>query len=289
MSVADADEHTTDRAMRKITLALWLIATPALGQQITAFPAASTPLAGTEQIYLVQAGQPRQTTVGQLPFNVSGPFLPLAGNKTVTGPVTFSGTLSATAGINATPYVAIGVPGATTGQIFLSNTTGGILTLQAPATGMLGSDVLTIPIPAGSTDTFALLGTAQTFTSNPTFSGFPAFTGGAGVQPAFTVGIIGSQKGVIGFANGTNSGRLALAPPATGALNDSIITLPIPTTTTDTLALLGTPQTFSATQTFSGAVVMSNTVVIMSGLPTSCSGLSGTKQLANISGTLTVC
>ena len=56
VSVADADEHTTDRAMRKITLALWLIATPALGQQITAFPAASTPLAGTEQIYLVHLG-----------------------------------------------------------------------------------------------------------------------------------------------------------------------------------------------------------------------------------------
>ena len=189
MSVADADEHTTDRAMRKITLALWLIATPALGQQITAFPAASTPLAGTEQIYLVQAGQPRQTTVGNL-FNVSGPFLPLAGNKTVTGPVTFSGTLSATAGINATPYVAIGVPGATTGQIFLSNTTGGILTLQAPATGMLGSDVLTIPIPAGSTDTFALLGTPESFTAATTFTTTVVMSG----QPTACTGIEGSKK-----------------------------------------------------------------------------------------------
>ena len=70
---ADADKHAADRAMRALVLALWLLATPAWGQQITAFPAASTPLAGTEQIYLVQAGQPRQTTVGQLPFNVSGP------------------------------------------------------------------------------------------------------------------------------------------------------------------------------------------------------------------------
>lgn len=187
--------------MKRIALLLCLLASPVAAQQITAFPAANTPLAGTEQIYLVQAGQPRQTTVGQLPFNASGPFLPLAGNKTVTGPVTFAGALSATAGINATPFVAIGVPGTTTGQIFLSNTTGGILTLQTPATGMLGSGVLTIPIPAGSTDTFALLGTPESFTAATTFT----------------------------------------------------------------------------------------STVVMSGLPTTCSGISGSKKLANVSGTLTVC
>ena len=85
--------------------------------------------------------------------------------------------------------------------IFLSNTTGGILTLQAPATGMLGSDVLTIPIPAGSTDTFALLGTPESFTAATTFT----------------------------------------------------------------------------------------TTVVMSGLPTACTGIVGSKKLANVSGTLTVC
>ena len=47
---ADTDEYAVDRTMKRLALALWFLAAPAFGQQITAFPAASTPLAGTEQI-----------------------------------------------------------------------------------------------------------------------------------------------------------------------------------------------------------------------------------------------
>ena len=100
--------------MKRLVLALWLLAAPAWGQQITALPAAGTPLSGTEQIYLVQGGISKQTTIGNL-FNAGNVFSTL----TVTGAATIGGGLvvgsppggNLGAGtVNATAYFLNGLP-----------------------------------------------------------------------------------------------------------------------------------------------------------------------------------
>jgi hypothetical protein len=67
------------------------------------------------------------------------------------------------------------------------------------------------------------------------------------VQGSLNVGTSGSVVGTVSLANAT-SGTVKLAPPA-GALGAAILTTP---DVTDTLAVLGTSQTHTAVQTFSG-------------------------------------
>lgn len=67
-----------------------------------------------------------------------------------------------------------------------------------------------------------------------------------------TLGIVGSAVGALAFANAT-SGTITVKP-TTGALGSSVLTLPA---VTDTVAVLGTAQTFSAVNTFSAASLVS--------------------------------
>ena len=84
--------------MKNFVSALALIAaSPALAQQqpstVTNMPFASTPLSGSELLYIVQGGQPRKTTVGGLGF------------APINSP-TFTGTVTLPGGGLATPHVA---------------------------------------------------------------------------------------------------------------------------------------------------------------------------------------
>jgi hypothetical protein len=129
-----------------------------------------------------------------------------------------------------------------------------------------GTAGLFIQGPDGSNSTFALRITAAT--KNVllvTDAGSAALLGG------LTTGVVGSSAGAINFANAT-SGLLAIVPP-TGALGSHSLILPIPSSTTDTLAVLGTSQTFTATNNFA-TILEANTTTILanSTVPTVASG-----------------
>ena len=68
-------------------------------------------------------------------------------------------------------------------------------------------------------------------------------------SPTLTIGVAGSTVGGVAFTNAT-SGTITLNA-ATGALGSAVLTLPA---VTDTVAVLGTAQTFSALKTFSAGV-----------------------------------
>lgn len=68
---------------------------------------------------------------------------------------------------DGTSKITLGVSGTSAGGVAFNNATSGSITI-APPTGALGSVTMTLP---DATDTFAVLGTAQTFTAKQTVSG----------------------------------------------------------------------------------------------------------------------
>jgi len=110
------------------------------------------------------------------------------------------------------------------GTLVLGGASSGGLTIGAPA--VADSYSVAFPTPSTTSDTITLLGTAQTFSAAKTFSTMTLKIGGG------------------------SSGATTLASANAGASNFTI-TLP---SATDTVALLGTNQTFTATETISGTL-----------------------------------
>lgn len=144
--------------------------------------------------------------------------------------------------------LTIGTAGATAGALSLVNATSGSVTLQT-LTGALGSSVLTLP-----TATDQLIGRATTDTlTNKTMSTGSVWNGT----------IVGATYGGTGVNNGSSTITLGASLTTTGA---GAPTLAFPASTrtytfpnaSDTIAVLGQPQTFTATQTFpNGSLTLS--------------------------------
>jgi microcystin-dependent protein len=136
----------------------------------------------------------------------------------------------------------------TNGDFLLKGSSSGSMTLKAPA--VASTFVMTFP---GATDTVAVLGTAQTFTAANTFTNSD-------------IKLLGSSTGLTTFTS-LNAGA-------------SNFTISIPAVT-DTLAVLGTNQTFTGTQTFSGTLNVSGTFQ-SSGNTMTFPGSAGTLAALNI-------
>ena len=134
-----------------------------------------------------------------------------------------------------------------------------------------GASNFTITVPA-VTDTLAVLGTNQTFTATQTFSGTlnasgtfqssgNAMTFPGTAQTLAGLGTAQTWTAVQTFTNsdikllGSSTGGTTFTSANAGASN---FTITVPAVT-DTLAVLGTNQTFTATQTFSGTLNASGT------------------------------
>jgi hypothetical protein len=124
--------------MKLTAIAMLLASTVSVAaQQVTSFPPANLPLSGSETVYLVQGGNGRQTTVGNIgSAGGIGIFLPLAGNATVVGPVTFSGGITGP------------LTGVASGNLPL---TGGTLSGPLTATGLVSTGTATIGQNASGT------------------------------------------------------------------------------------------------------------------------------------------
>ena len=158
--------------MKLTAIAMLLASTVSVAaQQVTSFPPANLPLSGSETVYLVQGGNGRQTTVGNIgAAGGAGVYLPLAGNATVTGATTFSGgvigNLTGTASGNL-PLTGGTVSGATTFSGGLNGTLTGHATSDLPLTGGTVSG-------------------ATTFTSGVTIGQNASGTGGVFINGAAT-------------------------------------------------------------------------------------------------------
>ena len=150
-------------------------------------------------------------------------------------------TLSGTVAVNQ------GGTGQTTytdGQLLIGNTTGNTLTKTTLTAGSgvtitNGSGSITISATGSGGD--AVLANNNAFTGANTFYNNTGQTIGTGTS---------SQDGLIlaGRAGGSSSYRITLQP--TTLASNTTLSLP---NVTDTVAVLGTAQTFTATQTFSGS------------------------------------
>lgn len=156
-------------------------------------------------------------------------------------------------------------------KLALVGTSTGKTTLES---GLGSSSNNTITLPITATDTLAGLGTVQTFTANQTFGNGNLLLAGSS-SGSTTLEAAATASGVITFpattdtvaligtaqtwtaAQSVTHGDLKLIGTSTGqttlnsglgSSSNNILTLPI--TATDTLAGLGTVQTWSAAQTF---------------------------------------
>lgn len=168
-----------------------------------------------------------------------------AGNA--TGQVQYNsggtgGSLAASAGFSfdGTSVASLGVAGTSVGGLKFNNATSGFIELEPP-TGALGSAVLTLP---DVTDTLVALAATQTLT-NKSIAG-----------SEINSGLVGASVGGTGVNNGSSTLTLAASLTTTGA---GAPTLAFPATSktytypvnTDTLAALGTAETWTGAQTFS--------------------------------------
>lgn len=178
-----------------------------------------------------------------------GSSISLSANNAFTGANTF---------YNATGQT-FGTATAAQDGIKLAGRAGGTSTYRVTLqpTTLSANRTLTLP---NVTDTVATIGTAQTFTAAQTFRAANAIRSeAASTQDAVVVA---------GRAGGTSSYAVTLTP----ATLSSSTTLTLPNAT-DTVAVLGTAQTFTALQTFSGSTSVAATK------------LTNAKEVATISAT----
>ena len=190
--------------MKRLVLALWLLAAPAWGQQITALPAAGTPLSGTEQIYLVQGGISKQTTIGNL-FNAGNVFSTLTvtnGAAIIGGGLVIGSPPGGNLGagtVNATAYFLNGLP--FTGGGGGGSVCGATGQVQFNNAGTFGCD---------STFTFnstTKLITGQALVLNSNSSAALSVGGGAQALSFATTGAFGGNQGIIQSTSGNTSSR----------------------------------------------------------------------------------
>lgn len=184
----------------------------------------------------------------------------LVGSASGAGNVTASGN-NAFTGAN-TFYNATGqtfAPASTNDGIIVLGRAGGSSSYRVTLspTTLSASRTLTLP---DATDTVATIGTAQTFTAAQTFRAANAIRSeAASTQDAVVIA---------GRAGGTSSYAVTLTPATLAA--SRTLTLP---DATDTVAVLGTAQTFTALQTFSGSTSVA------------ASKLTNAKEVATVSAT----
>jgi hypothetical protein len=173
-----------------------------------------------------------------------GAALPITSGGTGTTSTTFVNLAS---NVTGTLPVVNGGTGQTTytdGQLLIGNSTGNTLaksTLTAGSGVTITNGSGTITIAATGSGGDAVLANNNAFTGANTFYNNTGQTIGTGTS---------TQDGLIlaGRAGGSSSYRITLQPTTLTA--SRTLTLP---NVTDTVATIGSPQTFTALQTFSGA------------------------------------
>jgi hypothetical protein len=147
----------------------------------------------------------------------------------------------------------LGLSGTSAGTITFQNATSGGIALTVP-TGALNGITLTLPNTAGN-DTLAVIGSAQTFTAAQTFTNGDF------------------------LLKGSSSGAMTLEAPA--AASTYVMTFPA---ATDTVAVLGTGQTFSAAETFTGQDLFNQASTITSATAAALDDILVSAETTTISG-----
>ena len=233
------------------------------GVKISDLPAATTPLAGTELIAVVQSGVTSKTTVTAAQTTVSGGTTGLTPATATAGAVTLAGKLViANGGTNATATpIAGAVPygtgtayaftaAGTLGQVLQSNGASAPTWVTVTGTGTVTSVAATVPaflsvtgspITGAGTLAIAYSGTA-----------IPVANGGTNA----TVASIASFNNITGYtaagATGTTSTNLVFSasPTFTGTLAAAAITASTTLGVTGVSSLLGGAVVNSATTNF---------------------------------------
>lgn len=151
---------------------------------------------------------------------------------------------------------------ATQDAIILAGRAGGTSSYAITLTPSTLSSSTTLTLPNVS-DTVAVVGTAQTFTAAQTFRAANAIRSEAAATQDAVV--------LAGRAGGTSSYAVTLRP--TTLSGNRTLTLP---NVTDTLAVLGTAQTFTAAQTFTGSTSVLATVLTNAAETTTISATAAT-------------
>ena len=233
------------------------------GVKISNLPAATTPLAGTELIAVVQGGVTSKTTVTAAQTTVSGGTTGLTPATATAGAVTLAGRLAiANGGTNATAApIAGAVPygtgtayaftaAGTSGQVLQSNGASAPTWLTVTGTGTVTSVAATVPaflsvtgspITGAGTLAIAYSGTA-----------LPVANGGTNA----TVASIASFNNITGYtasgATGTTNTNLVFSasPTFTGTLAAAAVTASTTLGVTGVSSLLGGAVVNSATTNF---------------------------------------
>ena len=123
--------------VKSLVSAIALIAaSPALAQQqpstVTNMSFASTPLSGSELLYVVQGGQPRKTTTGVLALYFGSNFVTPGGNNTFTGSNTHTGSETFTGAVTLSGVQSpnMAVPANNGGTAIRAVESGGIGSIQ---------------------------------------------------------------------------------------------------------------------------------------------------------------
>ncbi len=205
-----------------------------------------------------------------------------SGGLTVAGALTLPNTSVADTALSANVALKNGANTFTNANVFSNNATftntgllvqnpAGTFTVNVRPAAETASRVLSVPL-LGANDTIATLGTAQTFTGAKTFNALTTASGGLTVAGALTLPNtsvadtalsvnIPLKNGANVFLNTntfTNTGLLVQNPAGTFTVNvrpaaetaNRVLSVPL-LGANDTLATLGTAQTFTGAKTFS--------------------------------------
>jgi hypothetical protein len=233
------------------------------GVKISDLPAATTPLAGTELIAVVQGGVTSKTTVTSAQTTVSGGTTGLTPATATAGAVTLAGTLAiANGGTNATATpIAGAVPygtgtayafsaAGTSGQVLQSNGASAPTWTTVSGTGTVTSVAATVP--AFLSVTGSPITTTGTLAIAYSGTAIPVANGGTNA----TVASIASFNNITGYtaigATGTTSTNLVFSasPTFTGTLAAAAVTASTTLGVTGVSSLLGGAVVNSATTSF---------------------------------------